>query len=58
VTCSEDGEWAAASVAGRGIDEVAVLEAQFTSWVVVDRPGVCTGHNVPADFYRAACGSV
>ena len=34
----------------------AVLEADFTRWKPVDRTTVCAGHNVPADFYTAACG--
>ena len=57
VTCAVDREWAAASVSVHGIDEVVVLEAKFTTWKAVDRPTVCNGRDVPADFFQAACGT-
>ncbi|HEX3424804.1 MAG TPA: hypothetical protein VHT30_01640 [Acidimicrobiales bacterium] len=61
VTCSSDGEWAAASVAvgqgAGGFDSVGVLAGNGATWVVVDRPTVCNNHDVTPSFYNTACGS-
>jgi hypothetical protein len=61
VSCSVDGEWAAAEVGVRarsgGRDEVAVLAGNGTKWRVVDRSAVCRNHDVTPSFYHAACGS-
>ena len=60
VSCSTDGEWAAASVVVKGgsgeIDEVVVLAGNGSTWIVVDRPTVCNGHAITPAFYSTACG--
>jgi hypothetical protein len=61
VKCSTDGEWASASVSVKsgssGFDEVVVLAGNGTTWVVVNRPAVCNGHDVTPAFYQTACGT-
>jgi hypothetical protein len=61
VTCSLDGEWAAASLAvGSGAgesDAVGVLASNSGAWYSVDRPTVCNDHDVTPSFYQTACGS-
>lgn len=61
VTCSSDGEWAAASVAvkegTRGFHEVVVLAGNGSTWIVVDRPTVCNGHDITPAFYTTACST-
>jgi hypothetical protein len=61
VSCSVDGEWAAAQVGGRagsgGWDEIVVLAGNGTIWRVVDRGAVCSNHDVTPSFYNRACAS-
>lgn len=61
VRCSPDGEWAEASVAVQagsgGFDEVVVLAGNGSTWIVVDRPTVCNGHDITPAFYNTACGT-
>lgn len=57
VNCAVDEEWMEASVSDNGIDEVVILQASYTAWIVVDRPTVCNSHDVPSNFYTTACST-
>ncbi|MGH9125758.1 MAG: hypothetical protein ACRDZ8_13680 [Acidimicrobiales bacterium] len=61
VSCSSDGEWAAASVSlgqGQGaIDTVSVLAGSGGPWVLADRPTVCNNHDVTPSFDSTACST-
>ena len=64
VSCSIEGEWAAASVAvggqgqGQGgFDMVVLLAGNGGNWIVVDRPTICNHHDVTPSFFNTACGT-
>jgi hypothetical protein len=61
VTCSVDGEWAAASLAvGSGAgeyDAVGILASNSDAWYSADRPTVCNHHDITPSFSETACGS-
>jgi hypothetical protein len=60
VVCASDRQWAEASAVYHAVsseDEDIVLEADYSHWVVIDRSKACDHHDVPASFFRAACGA-